>query len=218
MLNTKGEKRMFKRSLAIVLATLLLTLKLSGLICLAATNNQDNLKNFLKDKKEVFIKYQYPSMNTTKLATSKICSMVTLPAGTPIVLRNMETINSSNITNGSSVMFTVINDVVVDDKVLIKAGSIVNAQVNYAKKKNYAGVAGEITISDFAAKAVDGTYVPLRATLSSKGEEKMGLSIGLGVVICILFLLIQGDDAVIPAGTTKSVYTIMDVQINTSNT
>lgn len=208
---------MFKRSLAIVLATLLLTLKVSGLVCLSATNNQDNLKNFLKDKKEVFVKYQYPSMDTTKLATSKNCSMVTLPAGTPIVLKNTKTINSSNITNGSNVLFTVVNDVIVDDKIVIKAGSIVNAQVSYAKRKNYAGIAGEITISDFAAKAVDGTYVPLRATLSSKGEEKMGLSIGLGVVLCVLFLFMQGDDAIVPAGTTKSVYTMMEVKINTSN-
>lgn len=208
---------MLKKSLAMILATLLITLKVGGLICFAEANNQDNLKNFLKDKKEVFVKYQYPSMNTTKLATSQIANTVTLPAGTPVVLKNIKTISSSNITNGSNVTFKVVNDVIVDDKVLIKAGSIVNAQVNYAKRKNFAGIAGEITISDFAAKAVDGTYVPLKATLSSKGEEKMGLSIGLGVVLCVLFLLIQGDDAIVPAGTTKSVYTMMDVKVNTSN-
>lgn len=209
---------MFKKCLSILLVGLLITIKFGFYSVMAANVNQDNLKNFLKDKKEVFVKYEYPSTKNIKIASnSKSAGVITVPAGTPVVLRNMEVISSSNITNGSNVMFSVVNDVKVNDMVVIKAGSIVDAQVNFAKKKNYAGIAGEITISDFAVKAVDGTFIPLRATLSSKGEEKMGLSIGLGVVICILFLLIQGDDAVIPAGTTKSAYTIMDVKINVSN-
>lgn len=209
---------MFKKVIAILLVGLLISLKLGVAVAVASEAKKGNLHDFLKDKKEVFIKYEYPSMKNIKLVSNgKVTSITTLPAGTPIVLRNMEAINSSNITNGTSVMFTVVNDVVVDDKVVIKAGAVVDAQVNYAKKKNYAGVAGEITVSDFAVKAVDGTYIPLRATMSSKGEEKMGLSIGLGLLICVLFLLIQGEDAVIPAGTTKSVYTMMDMKINTSN-
>lgn len=209
---------MYNKILSVLLIGLLFLFKGGVLVGVSAASYQSNLKDFLKDKKEVFIKYEYPSMKSIKLAsTIKSGSIVTLPAGTPIVLRNMEAIDSSNIANGSSVMFTVVNDVIVDDKVVIKAGSVVNAQVTYAKKKNYAGVAGEITVSDFAVKAVDGTYIPLRATLNAKGEEKMGLSIGLGLFICVLFLLMKGDEAVIPSGTTKSVYTMMDVKINTSN-
>lgn len=209
---------MFRKTIAVLLVGLLLTIKFGFLAGVASNVNQDNLKNFLKDKKEIFIKYQYPSMKPIKLASaSGGDNFTTLPAGTPIVLKNMQAIDSSNITNGSTVMFTVINDVIIDNKLVIKAGAPVNAQVTYAKKKNYAGIAGELTISDFAVKAIDGTYIPLRATLSSKGEEKMGVSIGLGVVLCILFLLIKGDDAIIPAGSTKCVYTMMDMKINTSH-
>lgn len=208
---------MYKKILSVILIVLLFTFKGGLLAGVSAANHQGNLKEFLKDKKEVFIKYEYPSMKNLKLlASSRSGDTVILPAGTPIVLRNVEAIDSSNITNGSSVMFKVVNDVMADDKIVIKAGSVVDAQVNYAKKKNYAGIAGEITVSDFAVRAVDGTYIPLRATLNSKGEDKMVLSIGLGLFICILFLLMQGDDAVIPSGTTKSVYTITEAKINTS--
>lgn len=206
---------MFKKVLALLLVTFLFTIKFGLFEAFASNINNNNLKDFLSDKKEVFIKYEYPSL---KLASNvKSASIVTIPAGTPIVLRNLETIDSSNITNGSSIVFKTINDIVVDNKVVIKAGSNVDAQVSYAKKKNYAGIAGEITISDFMVKAVDGTYIPLKATLSSKGEEKIAISVGLGLLICVLFLLMKGEDAVIPAGTTKSVYTMMDVKINTAN-
>lgn len=206
---------MYKKIIALLLLSLLLTFKFGLTTGFALTGNKDNLKNFLHDKKEVFVKYEYPSM---KITSNKQGETLTLPAGTPIVLRNLQMISSEELTNGSTVSFSVVNDVIVDNKVLIKSGSPVEAEISYAKKKNYAGIAGEITVSDFAVRAVDGTYIPLRATLSSKGEDKMGVSIGLGVFLCVLFLLIQGEDAIIPAGRTKSVYTIMDAKINTSNT
>lgn len=204
---------MYKKTLALLLTGLIITLCFGSITSIASNSNQDNLKNFLKDKKEVFVKYTYPSM---KVIASR-CDSITLPAGTPIILRNVEAIDSSNITTGSSVTFKVVNDILVDNKVVINAGSMVDAQIAYAKKKNYAGIAGEITVSDFAVRAVDGTYIPLRATMSSRGEDKIAISAGLGIFLCPLFLLIQGDDATIPAGTTKSVYTMMDVKINTSN-
>ena len=49
--------------------------------------------------------------------------------------------------------------------------------------------------------------------LSSQGEDRMVLSIVLSVVICPLFLLMDGDTAMIPVGTTKTVYTVSDIYI-----
>lgn len=177
----------------------------------ADTNRADNLYEFVKNNKEVIVKYEYPSW---KLASNnKKQGTITIPAGTPIILKNAETINSSAIAIGSTVSFTVVSDVKVDDKVVVKAGSLADAQISYSKKKNYAGISGEVVVSDFSVHAVDGTYIPLRATLSSRGEEKVGLSVGLGFFLCLLFLLIKGEDAIIPAGSTKSVYTMSDIQV-----
>lgn len=179
----------------------------------AQTNNQkaENLYEFVKNNKEVTLKYVYPSM---KLAAVDIEEGgIIIPAGTPIVLKNRQTINSSAITIGSTVSFIVVNNVLVNDKIVVKAGSIADAQISYSKKKNYAGIGGEVVVSDFSVHAVDGAYIPLRATLSSRGEEKIGLSVGLGFFICMLFLLIKGEDAIIPAGSTKSVYTMSDVKV-----
>lgn len=170
-----------------------------------------NLYEFVKENKEVVVRYEYPSWKVA--SNDKKLGGLTIPAGTPIVLRNNETINSAAINIGSTVSFTVVNDVRVNDKVVVKAGSVADAQISYSKRKNYAGIAGEMVVSDFSVHAVDGTYIPLRATLSSRGEDKVGLSVGLGFFLCVLFLLIKGEDAIIPSGTTKSVYTMSDVTI-----
>jgi hypothetical protein len=53
---------------------------------------------------------------------------------------------------------------------------------------------------------VDGTQVPLRASLEEKGADKQTLSIVLGVVLCPLFLLLKGKQAEIPAETEFTVF------------
>ena len=79
------------------------------------------------------------------------------------------------------------------------------------------GKSGEVTVSDFNTTAVDGTYVPLSGSVSAKPDDKMTISIVLGVLICPLFLLMRGDEAVVPAGTQKTAYTVNQVYIKPSS-
>lgn len=203
---------MVKKLVSILLVSLLCFWNSAPFVA-AESDRADNLYEFVKNNKEVIVKYEYPSWKLASSSNTKKLSSITIPAGTPIVLKNTETINSSNITIGSTVSFVVVSDVVVDGKVIVKAGSLADAQISYSKKKNYAGIAGEVVVSDFSVHAVDGTYIPLRATLSSRGEDKVGMSVGLGFFLCMLFLLVKGEDAVIPSGATKSVYTMSDVNV-----
>lgn len=72
-----------------------------------------------------------------------------------------------------------------------------------------------MAITDFHTTAVDGTYIPLSGSVSAKPDDKMTVSIVLSVLICPLFLLMKGDEAQVPAGTTKTAYTITDTYIKT---
>ena len=77
------------------------------------------------------------------------------------------------------------------------------------------GRSGEVTVTDFHTTAVDGTYVPLSGSVSARPDDKMTMSIVLSVLICPLFLLMKGEDAQVPAGSTKTAYTISEVHIKT---
>ncbi len=201
---------MFKKVMALLLVGYLLLLQ-TGMVKVVADNNEaKNLKEFLSTLDEVTIKYDYPGM---KLAAANTKGVV-LPAGTPIILRTNETLSTESLTSGTNVRFSVVSDVIVDGQILIKSGSQATAQVSYSKRKNYGGTGGEVSVSDFSVNAIDGAYIPLTASISAKGEEKVGLTWGLGLLICPLFLLMKGEDATIPAGTTKSVYTLTNVTIS----
>lgn len=182
----------------------------SGVI---AQTDQMTLSEFLKTTDKVEASYSYPSMRLTSNGTGKS----TLAAHTPIVIRAVDTITTKEIVSGGVVNFAVVADVKdANGNVLIKSGAPVTAQISFTKSKGMIGRSGEVTVSDFSTTAVDGSYVPLSGSVSAKPDDKMTMSIVLSVLICPLFLLIKGEEAVVPAGTQKTAYTVNDVYIKPS--
>lgn len=177
-----------------------------------ASTDTETLYDFIKNTKEITASYTYPSMKLTAAGAGKS----TLAAHTPIIIRCTETISTRDIVSGGEVNFAVVNDVKdASGNILIKAGSPVTAQISFVKTKGMIGRSGEVTVTDFHTTAVDGTYVPLSGSVSARPDDKMTLSIVLSVLVCPLFLLLKGDDAQVPAGTTKTAYTISEVHIKT---
>ena len=101
----------------------------------------------------------------------------------------------------------------MNNVVVIKSGTIAHAQVTKADKNGILGQAGELMISDFYTTNIEGSRVPLMATLSATGKDKMPLSI-IGGFICLLPLFIKGGKAIIPSGTQKTVYTAAETTIS----
>ena len=139
-------------------------------------------------------------------------TIVKLPSGTPVALRLLDTVDSNQVSVGTTVNFQVLSDVKIDDVVLVKAGTMGQAQVIKADKNGMIGQAGEVMISDFYTTSVDGGRVPLMATLSQEGKDKMVLSL-VGTIICLFPIFIKGGKAIIPAGTQKTVYTAGEVSV-----
>ena len=178
----------------------------------SASTDTETLYDFIKNTKEITASYTYPSMKLAAAGAGKS----TLAAHTPIIIRCTETISTRDIVSGGEVNFAVVNDVKdASGNILIKAGSPVTAQISFVKTKGMIGRSGEVTVTDFHTTAVDGTYVPLSGSVSARPDDKMTLSIVLSVLVCPLFLLLKGDDAQVPAGTTKTAYTISEVHVKT---
>ncbi len=176
----------------------------------AATVQDETLRDFIKNTDEITGKYIYPSM----IVASSTSGKSVIPAHTPIVIKCSETISTNDIVNGSEVHFSVVNDVKDSQgNILIKSGTPVTAQISFTRSKGLVGRSGEVTVSDFHTTAVDGTYVPLSASVTAKPDDNMVLSIVLSVLICPLFLLMKGDDAQVLAGTTKTAYTVSDIYV-----
>jgi hypothetical protein len=107
----------------------------------------------------------------------------------------------------------VLNDVKINDVVIIKAGTKAQAQVSAIDDAGFIGRSGKILISDFSTRAVDGGSIPLQGTVSSNASSRVVASLALSFFVCPLFLLMRGQEAIVPAGTEKTVFTAADVQV-----
>lgn len=140
----------------------------------------------------------------------------TLKSGSVITLRFVEEVKS----NSNAANVVVANDVKVDDKIIVSAGTPVQTQVTATKRRS-CGIAGVLNVAFISTRATDGTLITLiGGSISREGKNKRGFAIGLGVGLGVLAwpllscLVIRGGEAVIPEGTlTTNVLTANEVTI-----
>ena len=136
-----------------------------------------------------------------------------VPTGTLIRLRASSTISGDKVSVGNTVTFSVTNDVIVDGKVVVRAGAIATGQVNTAKKPGILGAPGVIGVQLSSVQAVDGTEIPISANSVSEGENKQITSIIIGL-LCILGFFMKGGDGQLQAGSMIEARTIAEANVN----
>ena len=111
--------------------------------------------------------------------------------------------------NEGSPSAIVENDVKSKDgRVLIKRGTPVQLQIDRQKARGV-GKPGSVTVKCVSTNAVDGQSILLEGSVIGEGNDKKGLSIGLGVGLGLTFLpgvgfaflAIKGEQAVIENNT-----------------
>ncbi len=132
---------------------------------------------------------------------------ITIKAGTPLPIRLEDTVSSQEATTGQIVRFTVTRDVKVDGVTVIRAGAEVIGEVTHAEKAGSLGREGRVSIVARHTIAIDGTRVPLRATLADTGKDKVAVSI----VICPF---IKGGKSLLSSGTETKAFVDYDTKIN----
>lgn len=126
---------------------------------------------------------------------------LSLQSGKMVYVKTTRTLTPSSLRMGDTIDFVVAGNVVVDGKTVIKSGSHVTGTVTRASEKGMIGKAGEIAVQLDTVKAVDGTTVSLSGGKTIAGKDNSMTSLGLGILLCPLFLLMKGEGASIPANT-----------------
>jgi len=116
---------------------------------------------------------------------------VTLPQGTPVIVKLMETVSSATAKKGDRVSLSVVSDVQVSGKTVITAGTSVQWTVESAAKRFIAGIGGQIDISVNEVKAIDGAVVPLKFSKESHNGSTLVAAV-VAVVCCCCAWLIRG--------------------------
>ena len=127
-------------------------------------------------------------------------NVVRVPAGTAVTLATTSTLDPQMVRVGDVVNLTVVSDVVVNGKVVFKAGSPARAEITAASPRGIVGRPDKMTVQLQNAQAVDGSTVPITAAKSVEGDDKMVLTIVL-TLVCVPFILMKGGKAAIPSGS-----------------
>lgn len=135
-----------------------------------------------------------------------------LPGGTVIALRLVQTVDSE-MSEGTPIELRVLRDVMVDGKAVVRSGWPASGTVTSVKSSSSLGRAGRISMKLISVRAVDGQEILIRGSLDKEGDDKATQTVLLGL-LCIPLLLLEGDDAMIPAGTEVRAYVEQDYMID----
>lgn len=137
-----------------------------------------------------------------------------LQEGTIVEVMTTEPISSKTAEVGTTIYLEVADDVEVNGKIVIPAGSIVKGEITMASKAKMMGKAGQIDFTIDYVKAIDGTNVRVRSARTFSGKNKQGGVIAAAVLVSPVALFIKGKDVTIEKGKKFKVYVDKDYTID----
>lgn len=139
---------------------------------------------------------------------------ILIEKGTVLKVRSLNNLKSNKVSEGDEIELEVYEDLVINEKTAIKAGTPVLGYIESFEKAKFLGKEGLLIIQITSTKAVDKTFVPLRIYKSSiYGEDKSDASIVLSLIVSPAFLLKKGGQASVKEGKIFNTYITKDVKI-----
>lgn len=139
---------------------------------------------------------------------------ITLRSGTLIPLEATKSVRAANVKVGDAVEFMVSRDVLVNNKVAIPHGTLVEGKVTLAKRSSAFGTKGRLGI-DIKNMIYNGQNIPLtHSSVSIEGDNRTALSVILFCFVTMPAAFITGSRAEMPAGYEVNALTAQSVTIS----
>jgi hypothetical protein len=133
---------------------------------------------------------------------------VKLPRGLPVTVETLYPVSSANFKLNSTVAFSVVRDVYVNDALVIPRGTTARAKIVRVRKAKSFGRSGALTLEMESIVAIDGTRIPVQLTAAAEGGNRTGVvAIGAAATSALIFPYTapaaivwgfrKGDDAVV---------------------
>ncbi|HEX4021824.1 MAG TPA: hypothetical protein VHX63_11800 [Acidobacteriaceae bacterium] len=138
--------------------------------------------------------------------------MVMLREGSDVPLQFAQSLSSKSAAEGDPVVFTLAEDLKVENVVVAKAGSKAFGEVTNAKKSGMMGKAGELNVRLDYLKVGD-SRVKLRGTKGKEGESGVTGTVVLTVLFGPIGLIKHGKNINIPQGAPLKAYVADDIPL-----
>jgi len=160
--------------------------------------------------------FRHTSVAVVTLSTAILCSWsqssetkpesILLADGTPIHLLLMDDLQGKKLQVNQPVHWKVREDLIVDSKVVVKAGTEAIGHVDSVSKSGLLGKSGKLVVQFDFATSVSGTKIPLRGGAGING--------GKGGALTWESALWFGPDANLPVGTKINAFVNRDQKIS----
>lgn len=152
------------------------------------------------------------------LPTAAAAETVRIPAGTTVYCTLDESLStkkrsSQYVQQGDRVRAKVAEDVVVDGRVVIEAGTVVWSEVRRARRAKVAGIRGRLDVEANTVTAVDNQTIPLRGGYDRSGKGRFAITAALTAAVAWPFIFIKGKQARLPRGVIFDAQTAAPVAI-----
>jgi hypothetical protein len=141
-----------------------------------------------------------------------------LRQGTPVRIRLLRTVSSSEAQQGDTVDCQTLGDVTLDGTIIIPTGSKAIATVTIAEPRKSLARSGRLALNIDYVQLPEGGRLALRGVQYSKGASHPPTTTGGTVASTLLsaptLLFMHGKDASIPDGREITVYTSADYTIH----
>jgi hypothetical protein len=152
------------------------------------------------------------------LTLSFICDAALLVEGTTIPVKLSQNINANMDITGTTVYFSVTEDVFVEDVLLIKEGEFVKGFISEAVGRKSLGKGGQLTITPKSLKTSNNQLVKFEQNpLASEGRKRTGATVAHVVMWGPLGLFAKGRAAFIMRGTEFDLTVESDVDLKPFN-
>jgi hypothetical protein len=115
-------------------------------------------------------------------------AQLTIPDGTPIELRLVESVSSNDAHKGDRLNFIVVKDVNLGGYTMVPAGTIARGTITEVKGKRFLGIGAKISLRLDSLELADGEILKLRASKVVKGGSRTKLMAGAIIATSIIFL------------------------------
>lgn len=151
-------------------------------------------------------------------AKNAVVSTAIIPLKTPILFALDTAISSRTAVAGSQFQLKVVDDLVINDVIVIPAGTPATGEIIHAQKSSVFGKAGELLLT---IRYIDlhGQKIKMRTFQPYQGKDITNAALGASLAIGMFAAFIRGGEVVMPEKTVVQALVAAETSVDlTANT
>ncbi len=153
-----------------------------------------------------------PIVAQQRVRSAEDQNVLSLPSNTEVGIRLNEDVSTKTHQQGDRITFSTTHDILLQDYVVIPAGTRVVGEVTWMTGKGMFGKSGKFEI-EVRYIDLNGRRIPMQGKFRQEGDGNTVATIGAVVVVPVAGFFVTGKSGAMPRGRELTVYTAEAVAV-----